>query len=997
MNKKQPTKTTPKTSNHGKRKQTTGSNKYESSLKQKDNKKEVNILPLELTVDKQLHEKETENFINSAVLKDQKNSLTHIQIKNDNSDGEGPMFIENYSPHEQIFENQVKVKIETPDSRQDKAKVKKHNNHPYIATLNSILNDPTKDASSMNKIVSKALKNINQHAMDKNSKKTSKHAKTTSMDYTSMDNYYKKKMTATSLMFGNAIPDSKTLEEREQGHFFTEEPENQNNNKRSLSQSISKALQKDNMMDCQTNESIEFQENKEANEYLSIEKLCKKQAIEDISNVNQERHYIKNTFTNSENKANANWELNSQQRNSNPLFKNASVVINRNHNTSLAESIIPENSKISRNPELPDFTAKYVLQSLAKTTFHDRKNNQDVTGITEKLNPKLNDSKNISLILEKHNENQEEFEGQVFLKLSGQDDPIHTKLSTMKSVNDNLRCLKDFTEKKSQYMLKTYETMAPYYFIKYDNLFSKFISSENQEKSQILKVATSPNDRVAFCCDQKGNLVSWNYEGKKQQHRKSYGLIGIAEEQTINRKSAYENHFLNYRIKTMVCIDNFLFISYYCSIIKQYDIKDMSLVKAYNKFHEGGIVTIIKSSIDTNYIYTADDQGWVKQFSFKDRKLIPQNERYLINFLVELHVSYCDKFLFLLDGKGILKQMKQTDFNVVKEYGIAMNISKVLSDNFVNIDKNKFTRQNTKNSASPMLRSNSLKKSFAESSPLLKSQAFSLSKIEEMPVEEPKEINLCMAVSKDYAFVSYGNKLKQYSLIKKTLVNDMTLTSHDVNITSLCASKDNSYLYTSDENGILRKFSITENRLIEDYGKIFEGSISFMCIDNKSKYLFTTDTTGTMKQFFVKPVYENPVDKSKKDLIDKDFETGQKIRICEEFYKCKDDPSDAFKPNGKGLANKEMDQYNLNLHYSLSQRINGLETTIRTSFNDKIKLLSNKVNSLQQSMDMSEANNKILERKVDRISIVDNKCEILDSKLNSIESKLNLLLDKLSM
>ena len=227
------------------------------------------------------------------------------------------------------------------------------------------------------------------------------------------------------------------------------------------------------------------------------------------------------------------------------LFKNASVVIGKPRNCSLqhsiAESIIPETSKMSNNLTLTDFSAKYILQGLTRDNFHNQKDNLNLSYQTaNQVNRKI-DSKNQSIVIERKstNDHQEEYEGQMFTKLSPSDDYHHSKLSIMKNIADNynLRPLKDMTEKRKLYMLKTYETVAPYYFIKYDNLFSKFISTDSQEISQIIRVVTSPTNSTAFACDQKGNLVSWNYESRKQQQRKSYGLIGLVEEQTINRKS----------------------------------------------------------------------------------------------------------------------------------------------------------------------------------------------------------------------------------------------------------------------------------------------------------------------------------------------------------------------------------------------------------------------------------------------------------------------------
>ena len=45
----------------------------------------------------------------------------------------------------------------------------------------------------------------------------------------------------------------------------------------------------------------------------------------------------------------------------------------------------------------------------------------------------------------------------------------------------------------------------------------------------------------------------------------------------------------------------------------------------------------------------------------KDKKLLPVGERYLVHSILTMDVSYCDKFIFIIDSKGYLKQIRQKD------------------------------------------------------------------------------------------------------------------------------------------------------------------------------------------------------------------------------------------------------------------------------------------------------------------------------------------------
>ena len=96
------TKNVSKSSKFDKLKQSAGSKKLDSNLKNKDakidNKNDVNILPLELGAAKQYHEKEMQHFMVANSKSGKKNRLDKISISHDHSLQDKAAVVQDNSP-----------------------------------------------------------------------------------------------------------------------------------------------------------------------------------------------------------------------------------------------------------------------------------------------------------------------------------------------------------------------------------------------------------------------------------------------------------------------------------------------------------------------------------------------------------------------------------------------------------------------------------------------------------------------------------------------------------------------------------------------------------------------------------------------------------------------------------------------------------------------------------------------------------------------------------
>ena len=81
---------------------------------------------------------------------------------------------------------------------------------------------------------------------------------------------------------------------------------------------------------------------------------------------------------------------------------------------------------------------------------------------------------------------------------------------------------------------------------------------------------------------------------------------------------------------------------------------------------------------------------------------------------------------------------------------------------------------------------------------------------------------------------------------QKELDQDETLFMHNPSL----VSKAEKYLFTSDDNGFVKQFSISEHTLKHDWGHLHNGWITN--IQSTNDYLFTKDVTGNLKQWSLK-------------------------------------------------------------------------------------------------------------------------------------------------
>ena len=65
-------------------------------------------------------------------------------------------------------------------------------------------------------------------------------------------------------------------------------------------------------------------------------------------------------------------------------------------------------------------------------------------------------------------------------------------------------------------------------------------------------------------------------------------------------------------------------------------------------------------------------------------------------------------------------------------------------------------------------------------------------------------------------------------------------------------SPNNNWLFTSDDDGNLKQWSIKKQILEKDYGRVQNGGIRSMVVTFDNEFLFTGDFDGNLKQWSIK-------------------------------------------------------------------------------------------------------------------------------------------------
>ena len=98
----------------------------------------------------------------------------------------------------------------------------------------------------------------------------------------------------------------------------------------------------------------------------------------------------------------------------------------------------------------------------------------------------------------------------------------------------------------------------------------------------------------------------------------------------------------------------------------------------------------------------------------------------------------------------------------------------------------------------------------------------------------------------DVIFCDDIGNLEQWSLTQKKQVKHYGKQTSNKVITCIKISSDTNYFYTSDTKGFLKKWSIQNQELSENLGKIHFTKILSIVLLNNDKIIFLSDSEGNL-------------------------------------------------------------------------------------------------------------------------------------------------------
>lgn len=89
--------------------------------------------------------------------------------------------------------------------------------------------------------------------------------------------------------------------------------------------------------------------------------------------------------------------------------------------------------------------------------------------------------------------------------------------------------------------------------------------------------------------------------------------------------------------------------------MRQWDIATGLLIKNYGAIHRG-IIWAIDLTIDSKYLFTTDDNGYLMQIDVGKQEIMKNYGKVQKGFIMTITISHDNEFLFTTDSEGNLSQ-----------------------------------------------------------------------------------------------------------------------------------------------------------------------------------------------------------------------------------------------------------------------------------------------------------------------------------------------------
>lgn len=232
------------------------------------------------------------------------------------------------------------------------------------------------------------------------------------------------------------------------------------------------------------------------------------------------------------------------------------------------------------------------------------------------------------------------------------------------------------------------------------------------------------------------------------------------------------------------CMTNYIFTADNSGNLKQWSANVYCLAHDWGKVHEGRIQSICVCT-NSFYLFTSDDKGHQKQYHVYEEKVVMDWGKVHLGGIYSMALTKDEEFLFSSDAIGNMKQWSVQGKVQVQDYDMA---------HYSSIH--------------------------------------------------------CIVTSYDSKFLFSSDcdgNLKQWSIKDRKLIKNWGFI-HRFGIESICQSSDGKYLFTSDKGGYQLQWCMKSQNIEYDWGRIDEDGIYGLHLACDGSRLFSNNIFGGMKE-----------------------------------------------------------------------------------------------------------------------------------------------------
>lgn len=348
------------------------------------------------------------------------------------------------------------------------------------------------------------------------------------------------------------------------------------------------------------------------------------------------------------------------------------------------------------------------------------------------------------------------------------------------------------------------------------------------------------NEIVDQETDNISKIQSINYSSDRTVNNLIFSIakdasLNVYELSTLNHIHNLKNLFYHrgriYSIKTTFD-SQFVYTSDSKGYIKKFCLNDGMLIKDFGKVHQGAIFTMA-FTCDNKYFFSADSRGTMKQFSIQDQIVVQEYPKIHQSSIWSITVTADNQFIFTSSSDGEVKQFDIEKRSLYRDIG-TVSTGIIYSIACSSDSESLFISNDIGDVKQFEVKTGTMNRHFRK-------------------IHHGEILSICCSEDNKYLFTSdHKGEIKMFSIADGMLVSDWGKWHKGREILMMECSEDNKYLVTCDNDGYIYMNNINPQTQLLDYGQVHQDKVRSQSLTRNSKYCITSDQSGIIKKFLVK-------------------------------------------------------------------------------------------------------------------------------------------------